>query len=65
MATATFWVLQSDLARLFLQTGWVARLVLLILLGFSILSWAVIYRKYTAFLRASGRASGCPKPVPW
>jgi len=53
MATATFWVLASDLARLLLQTGWVARLVLLILLGFSVLSWAVIYRKYMAFRRAS------------
>ena len=52
MATATFWVLASDLARLLLQTGWVARLVLLILLGFSVLSWAVIYRKYMAFRRA-------------
>jgi len=52
MATATFWVLQSDLARLLLQTGWVARLVLLILVGFSILSWAVIYRKYMAIRRA-------------
>src|SRR3990172_12172515 len=52
MATATFWVLASDVAGLLLQTGWVARLVLLILLGFSILSWAVIYRKYTAFRRA-------------
>ncbi len=52
MATATCLILQSDLARLLLQTGWVARLVLLILLGFSILSWAVIYRKYTAIRRA-------------
>lgn len=52
MATISFWVLQSDLARLLLQTGWVARVVLLILLGFSILSWAIIYRKYTLFRRA-------------
>jgi len=52
MTTISFWVLQSDLARLLAQTGWVARIVLLILLGFSILSWAVIYRKYTTLRRA-------------
>lgn len=43
------WVLQSDVARLLAQTGWVARIVLLILLVFSVFSWAVIYRKYTTF----------------
>lgn len=52
MATATFWVVQSDLARLLVQTGWVARIVLVILLVFSVLSWAIIYRKYTTFRRA-------------
>lgn len=52
MATATAWLLQSDLTRLLAQTGWVARVVLLILLGFSVLSWAIIYRKYTLFRRA-------------
>ena len=52
MTTATFWILQSDLARLLAQTGWVARIVLLILLGFSVLSWAVIYRKFTVLRRA-------------
>lgn len=31
------------------QTGWVARIVLLILLGFSLFSWAVIYQKYRLF----------------
>ncbi|MEE9234334.1 MAG: MotA/TolQ/ExbB proton channel family protein, partial [Candidatus Acidoferrales bacterium] len=35
-----------------MQTGWVARIVLLILLGFSVISWAIIYRKYTLFRRA-------------
>ncbi len=54
MATATLWALQSDLTRLLMQTGWVARIVLLILLGFSVLSWAIIYRKYTLFRRARG-----------
>ncbi len=31
------------------QTGWVARVVLLLLLGFSLFSWAVIYQKYRLF----------------
>lgn len=52
MATLVFGLLQSDLARLLAQTGWVARIVLLILLVFSVLSWAVIYRKYISFRRA-------------
>ncbi len=52
MVTATFGILQGDLARLLLQTGWVARVVLLILLGFSVVSWAVIYRKYALFRQA-------------
>ncbi len=49
MTTVILGFLQSDLARLIQQTGWVARIVLLILLGFSVVSWAVIYRKWTAF----------------
>lgn len=52
MATTAFWVLQADLARLLAQTGWVARVVLIILLVFSVFSWAIIYRKYTTFRRA-------------
>ena len=52
MTTVALWVLQSDLARLLAQTGWVARIVLLILVGFSVLSWAIIYRKYTTLRRA-------------
>jgi len=52
MTTVALWVLQSDLARLLAQTGWVARIVLLILMGFSVLSWAIIYRKYTTLRRA-------------
>jgi len=46
MGTASFLILQSDLARLLMQTGWVARIVLLILVAFSVVSWAVIYSKY-------------------
>ena len=52
MTTATLLFLQSDLARLLAQTGWVARIVLLILLAFSVFSWAIIYRKHTALRRA-------------
>ena len=52
MAPIAFWILQSNLARLLAQTGWVARIVLLILLVFSVLSWAIMYRKYTTFRRA-------------
>ncbi len=44
-----FWWVESDLARLLAQTGWVVRVVLVILLGFSILSWAIIFRKYLSF----------------
>ena len=46
MTYLTFAVLQVDLFRLVLQAGWVARIVLLILIGFSVYSWAMIYRKY-------------------
>lgn len=56
MGLGGFWLAQSDLARLLAQTGWVARIVLVILLGFSILSWAIIFRKYSSFRRA-GEAS--------
>ena len=50
-------LLQADLTQLLLQTGWVARVVLLILLGFSVFSWAVIYRKYIIFRRARGQTA--------
>lgn len=52
MGPIAFWLLVSDLARLLAQTGWVARVVLLILLIFSVFSWAIIYRKYTRFRHA-------------
>jgi biopolymer transport protein TolQ len=37
------------------QTGWVARGVLLILLCFSLLSWAIIFQKWLAFGRADAQ----------
>lgn len=52
MGLAILWWVQSDVARLLAQTGWVARLVLVILLAFSIVSWAIILRKYSSFRRA-------------
>jgi biopolymer transport protein TolQ len=42
-------LLASPLGGLFEQTGWVARIVLLILLLFSLFSWAVIFEKYKLF----------------
>ena len=37
--------------------GWVARIVLLILLGFSLFSWAVIYQKYRLFSQIEAASS--------
>ena len=49
MTTATLLFLQSDLARLLAQTGWVARIVLLILLAFSVsVSIGLIFGLYPA-----------------
>ncbi|HVB98853.1 MAG TPA: MotA/TolQ/ExbB proton channel family protein [Candidatus Dormibacteraeota bacterium] len=42
-------LLASPLTGLLEQTGWVARIVLLILLVFSLFSWAVILEKYRFF----------------
>jgi biopolymer transport protein TolQ len=57
MGTVILFFLQSELARLLVQTGWVARIVLLILLGFSVVSWAVIYSKWKS-LRAVREHTG-------
>jgi len=42
---------QGSVLDLLVQTGPVAKLVLLLLLGFSILSWAIIYTKWRRFKR--------------
>lgn len=42
-------MLAGQLGRLLEQTGWVARVVLLLLLLFSLLSWALIFQKYRVF----------------
>ena len=47
---------QGEVWQLLTSTGLVARLVLLILLAFSILSWAIIFQKYRGF-RAARRES--------
>ena len=47
---------QGEVWQLLVSTGPVARLVLLLLLGFSILSWAIIIRKLRIF-RAARRES--------
>jgi len=41
--------LAGKLGSLLLQTGWVARIVLLVLLLFSLFSWAVLIQKYRLF----------------
>ncbi len=74
MIQPAFWLLQVDLFRLVLQAGWVARIVLLILVGFSVFSWAIIYRKYRSlklarvqtdkFLEAFRSAQGFPEARP-
>lgn len=47
---------KTDVTSLILQTGPVAKIVLLILLGFSVFSWAIIYTKWRRFksLRTQG-----------
>lgn len=44
--------LGSGVLGLFVETGWVARGIVLILLGFSIVSWAMILLKYQYLRRA-------------
>jgi len=49
-------VQQLDIISMFLHAGLLAKLVMLILLGFSIVSWTIIFRKFTLF-RAAKRES--------
>lgn len=44
-------VLATDIPGILQQTGWVARAVLLILLLFSVISWAMIFQKWGMFGR--------------
>ena len=43
---------QGEVWQLLANTGLVARMVLLLLLGFSVLSWAIIIQKYKSFKAA-------------
>ena len=47
----------TQLGKLLAQTGWVARIVLLILLGFSLYSWALIFQKLSMFSRLERQTS--------
>jgi biopolymer transport protein TolQ len=65
-------VIDSQIGQLLQQTGWVARAILLILLVFSIFSWALILQKLkvfgkinretTQFLRVFRAGRGLPEP---
>ncbi len=52
MVCVLFLVFQSEVLQLIADTGLVARIVLLILLVFSVLSWAIIFQKYRSFKAA-------------
>ncbi len=56
MAIAQLVFLQGEFWQILANTGLVARIVLVILLAFSVLSWAIILHKYRSF-RAARRAS--------
>lgn len=49
---AALLLFQNEVGQLLANTGLVAQIVLLILLIFSVISWAVILRKYQSFKRA-------------
>ncbi|HUU14319.1 MAG TPA: protein TolQ [Terriglobia bacterium] len=57
MVVAQLVFLQGEFWQLLANTGLVARIVLLILLAFSIFSWAIIFHKWRSF-RAARRDSG-------
>ena len=48
---ASLWLVNDQIGNILAQTGWVARVVLLLLLVFSVISWAVIFQKLGAFKR--------------
>ena len=52
MSTAIAFLLQGEIWHLLAQTGLVARIVLFILFGFSVFSWAIILKKSRAFRTA-------------
>ncbi len=52
MLSVSLLIFQSEVLQLLADTGPVARIVLLILLIFSVLSWAIIFQKYRSFRAA-------------
>lgn len=52
MLAAQVWYLQGEVWQILAQTGLVVRITLLILLAFSILSWAIIIHKHRSFKAA-------------
>lgn len=54
-------LLASPLTGLLEQTGWVARIVLLILLVFSLFSWAIIFEKYRLFRQVASHTKNLLK----
>ena len=56
MVTALLVLYQGEIWQLLENTGLVARIVLLLLLLFSVLSWAIIFHKFRSF-KAARRAS--------
>jgi biopolymer transport protein TolQ len=52
-----FLIFAGQLDTLIEQTGWVARIVLAILLAFSLFSWALIFQKLLMFSRISRQTS--------
>ena len=47
----------AEIGKLLQQTGWVARIVLLILLSFSVFSWTLIFQKVSLFSRLKRQTS--------
>lgn len=52
MVGALTLIVQGEIWQLLAQTGLVARIVLLLLLAFSVFSWAIIFHKYRSFKAA-------------
>ncbi len=55
ISSLAFLLLSGQLGTLLEQTGWVARVVLLLLLAFSLFSWAIIFQKWSYFARADAQ----------
>ena len=52
LGAALLLLLQNEVGQLLANTGPVAQIVLIILLIFSVVSWAIIFKKYRSFKRA-------------